>query len=75
MGWKWRGMHSVVRNPYFSGQEHYFNLPPRDAALAAFAIYTMGNHREEQWESLYGRGIRALCDGSFLCGNWRAVSL
>jgi hypothetical protein len=68
-------MHSVVKNPYYPGQKHYFALPPRDAAIAAFAIYTMGNHREAQWESLYGRELRGLFDGSFLCGNWHAEAL
>jgi hypothetical protein len=47
-------MHSKVVNPYFPGQEHYFNLSPREAVIAAFALYTMGNPVESQWEELYG---------------------
>jgi hypothetical protein len=64
-------MHSKVVNPYFPGQEHYFNLSPREAVIAAFALYTMGNPVESQWEELYGSTVKITTAG-FLCGNWRA---
>jgi hypothetical protein len=60
---------SKVVNPYFPGQVHYFALPAREAAKEAFALYTMGifETKSHDWP------IRDLGDGSFLCGNWRAI--
>jgi hypothetical protein len=63
--------HSVVVNPYFPDQKHYFNLGTREAAIAAFALYTMGNHHEDQWESAFSSLVVKIAEGH-LCGNWKA---
>jgi hypothetical protein len=67
-------MHSAVVNPFFPGQVHYFSLGTRGAALAAFALYTMGNPHENQWEEDYGPLVMQTIKGH-LCGNWHATAL
>ena len=66
-------MPSMAVNPYLKNQRHYFALDPREAAIAAFCLYTMGNHHEEQWEQICKPVLCHIGRDEWLCGNWQAV--
>jgi hypothetical protein len=52
-----------------------FTLPPREAALAAYAIYIKKDPRQESYEENYGKLIKASKDGSVTCGPFTAVAM
>lgn len=64
---------TIVRNPDYPNQEHGFSLVPRDAVLAAYALYTMRDANSWDWERKYAPHVTEVANGKgFQCGGWFA---
>lgn len=63
-------MSTWVKNPNYPDNDYTFTLAPRDAVIAAYALFTARTANSWEWESRFGHLATQAVNGRWTCGDW-----